>query len=88
MRNSPRIVAHMEDSRQFFVVIEQVLFEAPSFQSALFATFSSYYTFHLEYPKSCRNVLFFLQDYVIGLPDSMGRPATYLAITYDIKRNL
>lgn len=80
VRNSPRVVARLGDSRQFFVVVEQkVLCEAPSFQAAIFAMFSSYYIFHLEYPKNCKNILFFLQDYILGLPDSLGRTGTYLA---------
>lgn len=89
MRNSPRIVAMMGESRQFFIIIEQkVLCEAVSFESALCLAFFSYYVFHLEYPKCIRNLLFFMQDYLLALPDSLGRSSTYLAISSDIKRNL
>ncbi len=74
--------------KQFFVLVEQkVLCQVPSFQFALFILFSAYYAFHLQYPRSIKNVMFFLQDYVLAYPDSMHRPATYLATASDIKKH-
>ena len=48
--------------------------------------FSAYYAFHLEYPKPVKNVMLFLQDYVLSFPDGQRRPATYLATASDIKK--
>ena len=76
-----------EEAIQYFVLIEQkVLCQVPSFQFALYITFSAFYVFHLEYPKVVRNVFFFLQDYVLSYPDSLRRPATYLATASDINK--
>ena len=88
LRNSPRIEAFVGDEAiQYFVLVEQcVLCQVPSFQYALFITFSAYYIFHLEYPKAVKNAMFFFQDYVLAYPDSQRRPATYLATASDIKK--
>ena len=88
-RSAPRIGAYLHDTRQFFIFIDgQVLCQVPTFCQALFLLFSSFYIFYLEYPKQVRNVLYFLQDYIFSYPDSVSRPASYLAIASDIKRNL
>ena len=86
--NAPQIAAFVGDETvQYFVIIEQrVLCQVATFQHALFIAFSAFYVFHLEYPKAIRNVMFFLQDYVLQFPDSMRRPATYLAAASDIKK--
>ena len=55
-RNSPRFVAFVgERQTQYYVLVEQkILCQVPSFQDALFVTFSSYYVFHLPLPlKMC-----------------------------------
>ena len=87
-RNSPRFVAFVgERQTQYYVLVEQtVLCQVPSFQDALFVTFSSYYVFHLGYPTAIENVYFFLQDYVLAYPDSCRRKGTYLATASDIKK--
>ena len=85
--NSPRIAAFVEEMKQYFVIVEQrVLCQVPSFQLALFISFSAHYVFHLQYPKPIKNVMFFLQDYVLAIPDSLRRPSTYLATASDIKK--
>ena len=72
-KNSPRVAAFVVDesihaafvvdeSIQYFILVEQtVLCQNCSLQCALFLTFSSYYVFHLEYPKPIRNVMFFFK---------------------------
>ena len=87
-RNSPRIAAFVgEEAKQYFVIVEQrVLCQVSSFQLALFISFSAYYVFHLQYPKPIKNVMYFLQDYVLAMPDSLRRPATYLATASDLKK--
>lgn len=87
-KNSPRVATFVGDeSIQYFILVEQtVLCQSRSLQYALFLTFSSYYVFHLEYPKPIRNVMFFFQDYILSYPDSLRRPATYLATASDIKK--
>ena len=88
VRNSPRIAAFIGDeSQQYFVLIEQkVLCQVPSFQFAVFILFSTYYAFHLEYPKPVKNALLFFQDYVLSFPDGLRRPTTYLGTSADIKK--
>ena len=83
---SDRIAAFVgEESIQYFVLVEKtVLCQVPSLQLAMFLAFSAYYAYHLEYPKPIKNVMFFLQDYVLSYPDSLRRPATYLATASDI----
>ena len=89
-RNSPRIAALVgEEAVQYFIIIEQAVYiQVPTFQLALFVAFSSYYIFNLAYPKQMQKVLFFLQDYVLGMPDSSRRPGAYLAIASDISKFL
>ena len=88
LRNSPRIAAFIgEESQQYFILLEQrVLCQLPSFQLAVFIVFSTYYCFHLEYPKAVRNVMLFFQDYILSFPDGLRRPATYLAMASDINK--
>ena len=73
LRTSPRIAAFVGDQAiQYFVLVEQrVLCQVSSFQQAMFVAFSSFYIFHLEYPKELKNVTSFLQDYIIAYPDSL-----------------
>lgn len=54
--NSPIIAAFVgEEAIQYFIIIERsVLCQVPTFQFALFLAFSSYYVFHLEYPKAIK----------------------------------
>lgn len=88
-RNAPRIAAFMsgDEEFQYILIVEQrVICKTAAFSNALFIMFSLYYIFHLEYPKSVKNVMFFLQDYVLGYPDSLKRPGVYLAKASDIKK--
>ena len=62
--------------------------KAPILPHAIFFMFAAYYIFHLEYPTQRKTILWFFQDYIFSYPDSIGRTATYLAVTSDIKRNL
>jgi len=61
VRPQPRIAAFVGESAcEYFVVCEQqVLCKVPTFQTALFITFASYYIFNLEYPTLARNVFCF-----------------------------
>ena len=89
-RPSPRVAAFVNNQkRQYFVITERrVLCEVPSLPLALFHTFAAYYVFNLAYPKECEKLLFFLQDYIIQHPDSVGRTSSYLATASDIKRSI
>ena len=74
--------------KKFYVVVEhQILCESSTFSYCLFLLLSSFYVLHLEYPEKCKKVLLFLQDYVLGHPDTyQSRRGTYLALASDIKR--
>ena len=85
---APRIAAFVGEERtQYYIIVEgNVYCEVPSFQFALFVMFSSFYVFHLEYPKVVQSVLYFLQDYILAYPDCCGRPFVYLGTASDIKK--
>ena len=89
-RNSPCIIAVLgEESRQYFIVIEQaILCQVPTFFQALYILFCSYYAFHLHYPPQVQCVFFFLQDYILMYPDSVNRSGNYLAVATDINRHV
>ena len=88
LRSCLRIAAFVaEEQKQYFVLVERkVLCQVPSFQMALFITFSSFYVFHLEYPKLLKHTMFFLQDYVLAYPDSLRRQGSYLGTALNIKK--
>ena len=85
---APRIGAYLNDTKQFFLFVENnILCQVSAVSHALFLLFSSYYVFYLEYPNPVKNVMYF-QDYVFNYPDSYSRSASYLAVASDIKRNM
>lgn len=86
--SSPMIGTYLAGKPQYFLFVEgMVLNKMETFCDAMFLLFSSYYIFHLEYPKSVKNILWFMQDYLLLYPnDSMHRSALYLSVTSDIKR--
>ena len=92
LRNQPRIASYNLASsprKLYFIICEQaVLCEVADFEQALFVTFSCYYCFNLDYPIKAKNVLSFLQDFILEHPEATKKPASYLAIVSDIKRNL
>lgn len=90
LRNQPRIAAYkLEAKTQYFIICEQaVLCEVPNFDMALFTAFSCYYCFNLEYPLKAKNLFTFFQDCILEQPQSIEKPASYLAVISDIKCNL
>ena len=89
-RNAPRVAAMVgESNKQYFVLMEQsVLCEVPSLPQALFVAFGCYYVYNLEYPPKSSSIFFFFQDYLLGYPDSVKRPSSYIAVLSDIKKHL
>ena len=78
-----------EESPQYIVVCEdRMLFKLESLKLALFFTVAAYYCFNLEYPTQAKSVFHFIQDYILGQPDSSKKSATYIAVVSDIHRNL
>ena len=90
IRNAPRVAAMVgERNRQYFVLMEQiVLCEVTSLSQALFVAFGCYYVYNLEYAIKASNIFFFFQDYLLGYPDSVKRPSSYIAVLSDIKKHL
>ena len=88
--NIPRVAAMVADDQvQYFIFVEKtVLFEVSSLPLALFLMFSCYYTYHVEYPPKALGLLYFFQDYILGHPDSLKRPSTYLAVMSDLSNHL
>ena len=91
-RTQPRVAAFITEggTTEYLILCEnRRLCKCTNLQTAIFTMFSRYYIFHLDYPKQAKNVFEFLQDYVLGHPDSSSKKSgTYLAIVSDIKRNL
>ncbi len=88
--NAPRIAAMVGDEKvQYYIFVEQtVLFEVSSLPIALFLMFSCYYAFHVQYPPKALALLYFLQDYILGHPDSLKRPSSYVAVMSDLNKHL
>ena len=85
IRNSLHIVVLIEESNQYFILIEQSTFcQVPSLQLAPIILFSSYYVFNLAYSKQVQKILYFVHDYILGMPDALKWPGTYLAVASDI----
>ena len=49
-----------------------------SISSALYSWFASFYVFNLEYDQKAKCVGWFIQDLILGLPDSSRRAASYI----------
>ena len=80
------IGAYLANKPQYFIFVEgMVLNETETFCDTMFLLYSSYYIFHLEYPKPAKNILWFRQDYLLSHPDYIPRSALYLSVTSDIK---
>ena len=91
VNNAPRVASMVTDSDsiQYFIFVEQtVLFEVSSLPLALFLMFSCYYVFHVDYPPKALGLFYFFQDYILGHPDSLKRPTTYLAVISDLNNHL
>ena len=86
-RRTSRIGAFIRDNaKQHFIFVEEDIFcEAPNLTAALILWFCIHYVFDLEYSKAIKELGFLFQDVVFSYPDQVKRPATYLAITGDIK---
>ena len=82
VRNAPWVAAMVgERNRQYFVLMEQcVVCEVSSLLQALFVAFGCYYIYNLEYPPKASSILFFFQDYLLGYPDLVKRPSSYIAV--------
>jgi hypothetical protein len=90
IRNAPRVAAMIgERHKQYFVLMEQnVLSEVDPLSLVRFVSFNCYYVYNLQYPPKASNIFFFFQDYLLGYPDSLKRPSSYIAVLSDIKKHL
>ena len=89
-KTQPRVAAVIGvESTEYFVLCEnQVLCKVPTLRVAIFTSFSAYYCFNLEYPPNSKNIFYFMQDFVLGHPDSGKKSGLYLAVISDINRNI
>lgn len=89
-RTQPRIAALKGEENTMYIIVceEMLLTKVSSLKLAIFCLVAFYYCFNLEYPQPLKNVFYFLQDYILGQPDSSKKSANYLAIVSDIKRNV
>ena len=87
IRTQPRVAALVgEGSTQYCK--QRVFCKVSTLPLALFVAFSLYYCFNLEYPSQAKNILSFIQDFILCQPDSRKKSGGYLAVASDIKRNI
>ena len=78
-----RLVDSEEDiSDQFFIAVEKVvLLKCQSISTAVLLLLSVHYIFNIEYNPKIRDVLFFIQEYMLGLNNETRKSAAYLSFT-------
>ena len=59
----------------------------PSNYPTLATPLGTLYVYNLEYPPKASCIFFFFQDYLLGYPDSLKRPSSYIAVLSDIKKH-
>ena len=88
-RPAPRLAGFVnEDSATtYFIFVERkVLCTVQKFSKALMLWFIAHYVFNLEYPRVCKEVGLFFQEFVFCLPKKAKKSATYLTVTSDIQK--
>ena len=74
--NTPYIGVMFGDSGvQFFLIVERnICEEANTFMDALKALVSSYFVFHMEYPRPIRPILLYIQFDILSYKDNQPVP--------------
>ena len=79
------MVFHDESNKiqQVFLCAENKdILEVTTFVEGLILLMSAYYVYNVQYPCMCKATLYFLQDIVMGRPDTSGpakaRPTRYV----------
>ena len=55
-----------DGAEDYFIICEQrVICKVPSLKATIFTVFATYYSFNLEYPKQCKGILTFMQNYLL-----------------------
>lgn len=81
----PRLVVFHDESnkiQQVFLCAEtKDILEVTTFVEGLILLMSPYYVYNVQYPCMCKATLYFLQDIVMGRPETSGpakaRPTRY-----------
>lgn len=85
--NQPHIVRFVDGSGDIppnhFIAIEQeLLLECRSLDRALFLMVAAHFVFNMEYSPKVKDVLFYLQEKVLGFPDpSLKQSSMYRNIS-------
>ena len=85
--NHPHIVRFLDAAGDVlpthFIAIEQELvLECRSLNSALFIMLATHYAFNIEYHPKIKDVLYFLQEKVLGYPDlKMKKSSIYMNVS-------
>ena len=72
--NHPHIVRFLDASGDIppshFIAVEQdLLLECRNMRSSVFMMLAAYYIFNIEYCSEVKDVLYYIQDRVLGVPD-------------------
>ena len=84
--NFPHIVRFIDSDcdipSQYFIAVEQALHvECKNIVASIFILMSIYYVFNIEYHPKIRDLLYFIQEHMLGLKDDTRRSAQYLSFT-------
>ena len=68
---------------QYFLAIEQeLLIECKCMSNAIFTMLAVHFVFNIEYNHQVKDVLYFLQDKVLGFPDpGFKKSSVYMSIS-------
>ena len=87
-RSSPRFAGFGENNYVLFIDRE-VLCDATSFSQALMLWFASHYIFHLQYCDKVKEVAYFMQEFVFGVPVDTAdyrKSVPFMSVTSDIQK--
>ena len=85
--NHPHIVCFMDAAGDIlpthFIAIEQdLVLECCSLDSALFIMLATHYVFNIEYHPKVKDVLYFLQEKVLGYPNpTIKKSSIYMNVS-------
>ena len=84
--NFPHIVRFVDSDddirTQYYIAVEQDLhMECKNMTSAIFLLLAMHYVFNIQYHPKIHDVLYFIQERVLGLTDNVRKSTQYLSFT-------
>ena len=84
--SSPKLGRFVTEQHvSYYIFVEgMILCNCSSFAKAFFIWFCSHYVFNLEYHKYYHDAALFVQEFILGLPDTKKKSANYLTVATEI----